>query len=94
MPVAVRIAALPATPTVTLPPDTAILTLLVPFDIDAPPPPPLMPVNWDPLPNIYAPVIFADAVKVLAEITLAPVILPVEPDVVKLFAVTLPVAVK
>ena len=38
VPVTVKIAALPATPTVTLPPDVAILTLDVPLLILAPPP--------------------------------------------------------
>ena len=40
VPVTVNIAAFPATPTVTLPPDVAILTLDVPLLILAPPPPP------------------------------------------------------
>ena len=37
--------AVPATPTVTLPPLVAMFTLLVPLLILAPPPPALMPVS-------------------------------------------------
>ena len=76
------------------PPVTKLAPVILPVDVIIPVPilPMLALPVTDKSPPVtkLAPVILPVAVNVTADIILAPLIFPLEPDVIKLFAVTLP----
>ena len=86
VPVTINMFALPAELMLTLPLALGMLILLVPLATPAV----FNPVNWLPLPIKKLAVMLPVALNVLADITLAPVMLPPEPPVVKLPIVALP----